>query len=422
MRTLVSELKEKVGQSVTLYLTLDTLRDQKHLQFILGHDKSGSIQLVISKKTVVNHEEISQLLQGSTFVAHGVLVEAVQSKTQGVEVQIEKIEIMSKAQAWPITEDSSIDLRFDFRVVDLKSKKNQLMLKLRSAFLQGCREYLEREEFVEIQSPKILGAASEGGSEVFRLDYFDQKAFLAQSPQFYKEAAIASGLEKIYEVGPVFRSEQSFSSRHLCEFTGIDLEMAWVFKVEEVMKVEEEMIIHALSTLEPYKEQVKELYGVELTTQPTVKYMTLDEAKEILKTRELKFTSQQDLSDEGERILHEILGTDLIFISQYPIAKRPFYHKWDREKGTTESFDLIFKGIEITSGAIRQGNYEKLCEQAVEKGVSVQSIDGYLQSARFGTFPHGGLGIGLERVISRLLGISVKECSMFPRSPDRLTP
>lgn len=422
MRTLVSELKEKVGQSVTLYLTLDTLRDQKHLQFILGHDKSGSIQLVISKSKVTNHEEISQLLQGSTFVVTGVAVEAAQSKTFGIEIQVDKLEIMSKAQAWPITEESSIDLRFDFRVVDLKSKKNQLMLKLRSAFLQGCREYLEREEFVEIQTPKILGAASEGGSEVFRLDYFDQKAFLAQSPQFYKEAAIASGLERVYETGPVFRSEQSFSSRHLCEFTGLDLELAWVFKVEEVMKVEEEMIVHALSTLEPFKEQVKELYGVELTTKPTVKYMTLDEAKEILKTRGLKFTSQQDLSDEGERILHEILGTDLIFISQYPIAKRPFYHKWNRETGTTESFDLIFKGIEITSGAIREHRFEEITKQALEKGVSLDSIDGYLQSQKFSMPVHGGLGIGLERVISRLLGISVRECSMFPRSPDRLTP
>lgn len=237
---------------------------------------------------------------------------------------------------------------------------------------------------------------------------------------YYKEAAIASGLERVYEVGSVFRAESSFSSRHLCEFTGLDLEMAWVFSVEEVMKIEEEMIVYALSKLEPYKEQVKELYGVELTTQPTVTYMTLDEAKEILKTKGLKFTSQQDLSDEGERILYEILRTDLIFISQYPIAKRPFYHKWNREKGTTESFDLIFKGIEITSGAIRQENLELLKEQAAEKGISLPSI--VTQSAGFATFPHGGLGIGLERVISRLLGISVRECSMFPRSPDRLTP
>jgi aspartyl/asparaginyl-tRNA synthetase len=420
MRTLVSELKEKIGQTVRLYLTLDVLRDQKHLQFILGHDKSGTIQLVVSKKTVANHEEIGQLLQGSTFIAQGLVVEAAQSKTFGIELQIESIEIMSKAQAWPITEESSIDLRFDYRVVDLKSKRNQLMLKLRSAFLQGCREYLEREEFVEIQTPKLLSDPSEGGSEVFSVKYFEEKAFLAQSPQFYKEAAIASGLERVYEVSPVFRAEASFSSRHLCEFTGLDLELAFVFKVEEVMKIEEEMIVHALSKLEPYKEQVKELYGIELTTQPTVKYMTLDEAKEILKTKGLKFTSQQDLSDEGERILYEILGTDLIFISQYPIAKRPFYHKWNKEKETTESFDLIFKGIEITSGAIREEKLDLLKEQAVEKGITLPSI--VTQSAGMGTFPHGGLGIGLERVISRLLGISVRECSMFPRSPDRLTP
>ena len=420
MRTLVTELKEKIGQTVTLYLTLDVLRDQKHLQFILAHDKSGPIQLVVSKKTVEKHEEIGQLLQGSTFIAHGRVVEAVQSKTFGLEIFVEKIEIMSKAQAWPITEESSIDLRFDYRVVDLKSKRNQLMLKLRSAFLQGCREYLEKEDFVEIQTPKLLSDPSEGGSEVFSVKYFEEKAFLAQSPQFYKEAAIASGLEKVYEVSPVFRAESSFSSRHLCEFTGIDLELAWVFKVEEVMKVEEDMLVHALSKLELYKSQVKELFGVELTTQPTVKYMTLDEAKEVLKTKGLRFTKDQDLSDEGERILFEILGTDLIFISQYPIAKRPFYHKWNKEKGTTESFDLIFKGIEITSGAIRQENLELLKEQAAEKGISLPSI--VTQSAGMGTFSHGGLGIGLERVISRLLGISVRECSMFPRSPDRLTP
>ena len=185
MRTLVKELKEKVGQSVKLYLTLDVLRDQKHLQFILGHDKSGSIQLVISKSKVPNHEEIGQLLQGSTFVVEGVLVEAVQSKTQGVELQVEKLEIMSKAQAWPITEESSIDLRFDYRVVDLKSKKNQLMLKLRSAFLQGCREYLLGTDLTEVNTPKIMGTSSETGSATFKIDYYGKTAYLAQSSQFY---------------------------------------------------------------------------------------------------------------------------------------------------------------------------------------------------------------------------------------------
>jgi aspartyl/asparaginyl-tRNA synthetase len=422
MRTLVKDLKEKVGQEVTLYLTLDVLRDQKHLQFILAHDKSGPIQLVVSKKTVERHEEIGQLLQGSTFIAHGTLVTTTQSKTFGLEVQISSIEIMSKAEAFPITQESSIDLRFDYRVVDLKFPRQQLMLKLRSAFLKGCREYLEKEDFVEIQTPKILGAASEGGSEVFHMDYFEQKAFLAQSPQFYKESAIASGLEKVYEVSSVFRAESSFSSRHLCEFTGIDLELAYIFTVEDLMMVEQEMFVHALAKLEPFTEQVKELYGIELTTHPTIKYLTLDEAKEILKEKGIYLKKDQDISDEGERLLYEILGIDMIFISQYPIAKRPFYHKWDKEKGTTESFDLIFKGIEITSGSIRETDYKTICEQALEKGIDLTSIEGYLQCQKYSIPVHGGLGIGLERVISRLLGISVRECSMFPRTPERLTP
>lgn len=424
MRTLVRDLKEKIGQEVTLYLTLDVLRDQKHLQFILGHDKSGSIQLVVSKSKVPDHEEIGQLLQGSTFIAHGVLVEAVQSKTQGVELQVSSIEVMSKAEAFPITQESSIDLRFDYRVVDLKFPKQQLMLKIRSAFLKGCREYLDAKDFTEISTPKFMSAASESGSQVFKVDYFGKTAYLSQSPQFFKEAGIASGLEAVYEIAPVFRAENSQSSRHLTEFTGLDVEFAWCFEVAEVMQLEEQMILHALSKLEPFKEEVKSLYGIELTTQPTVKYMTLEEAKTILKEKGvMTLGKEQDLPDEGERMLYEILGIDLIFISDYPIAKRPFYHYWEREKGTTKSFDLIFKGIEITSGAIRQHKLDVLSEQIVEKGVSLESVSGYLQNFTWGCSPHGGFGLGVDRVITKLLDLSsVKEAAFMPRDTERLTP
>jgi Aspartyl/asparaginyl-tRNA synthetases len=423
MRTLVRELKEKVGQEVTLYLTLEVLRDQKHLQFILGHDKSGTIQLVIPKSKVQNHEEIGQLLTGSTFIAQGLIVEAKQSKTFGLEMQVERIEIMSKSQAWPITEESSIDLRFDYRVVDLKSAKSQLMLKLRSAFEAGCREYLYSKEMTEIHTPKLMGTASESGSQVFRVEYFGSYAYLAQSNQFFKEAAVASGLEGVFEIAPVFRAEASHSTRHLTEFTGLDVEFAWCFEVHEVMKLEEEMLIHALSKLEPFVEKVKEIYGIELTTKPTVRYLSLDEAKDILKEKGFKLGKTQDLPDEGERILYEILGTDLIFVHDYPIAKRPFYHMWDRENGTTKSFDLIFKGIEITSGAIREHRLDVVSQQTLEKGVSLESVSYYLDNFKYGCAPHGGFGLGIERVIAKLLGLSsVKEASFMPRDPDRLTP
>lgn len=423
MRTLVTELKSKVGEKVSLYLTLEVLRDQKHLQFILGHDKTGTIQLVIQKSKVAGTEEISQLLIGSTFIVHGQVVEATQSKTFGLEIQVESLEIMSKAQPWPITEESSIDLRFDYRVVDLKSKKSQLMLKIRSAFEYACREFLTKKGMTEIHTPKLMGTASESGSQVFKVQYFDGYAYLAQSPQFFKEAAVASGLEGVFEIGPVFRAEASHSTRHLTEFTGLDVEFAWCFEVQEVMKMEEEMFVYALSQLEPFKEQVREVYGLELLTKPSVQYMTLDEAKEILKEKGLKLSKEQDLPDEGERMLYEILGVDLIFVSDYPIAKRPFYHMWDREKGTTKSFDLIFKGIEITSGAIREHRLDVVSQQTIEKGVSLDSVSHYLDNFKYGCAPHGGFGLGIERVIAKLLGLSsVKEASFMPRDPDRLVP
>lgn len=423
MRTLVSELKEKVEQKVTLYLTLDVLRDQKHLQFILGHDKSGSIQLVISKKTVENHEVIGQLLQGSTFIATGIVVETAQSKTSGLEIQVDAIEIMSKAEPFPITGESAIDLRFDHRSVDLKFPKQQLMLKLRSAFLKGCREYLDSKDFTEIHTSKLLSRASESGSEVFKVDYFGRDAFLAQSPQQGKQMLIGSGLESVYEIGSIFRAEASYSTRHLTEFTGIDIEFAWCFDVKEVMKLEEEMLSHAFGKLEPFKEEVQSLFGVELTTQPTVTYMTLDEAKAMLKEKAgISFSKDQDLSDEGERVLYEIVKKDFIFVSDYPIAKRPFYHMWEEEKGTTKSFDLIFKGIEITSGAVREHRYEKFKGQVLKKGVSLESVEGYAAIFKHGCTPHGGFGLGIERVIAKLLGCTVKECSAMPRDPDRLTP
>lgn len=422
MKIKTSEITSYIGQTITIHLTLEALRDQKHLQFLIGGDKSGKLQLVVQKSKVEKHAEISELLEGSTFSATGLIVEAKQSKTYGVEMQVDSIVIHSKALPRPIMEDSSIDLRFDYRVVDLKHPKRQLMLQLRSAFEAACREFLLKKEFTEIHTPKLMAQASESGSQVFEVKYFDKKAYLSQSPQFYKQCSVASGLEAIFEIGPVFRAEDSHSSRHMTEFTGFDIEFAWCFETADVMKLEEEILTYAFSKLEPFKERVMELYGIELMTKPTIQYLTLAEAKAIL-ADELKLSIGQDLPDEGERLLYEKLGKDLIFISDYPIGKRPFYHMWESEKGTTKSFDLIFKGIEITTGAIREHRIDILEQQALEKGIHPESIHHYLDNFRYGCPPHGGFGLGVERVIMKLLGLSsVKEVSFVPRDPDRLTP
>ena len=263
-------MKEKIGQTVTLYLTLETFRDQKHLQFILGKDKSGSIQLVISKSKVVNHEEVGQLLQGSAFIVTGKAIEAIQSKTFGIEIQVEKLEIVSKAQAWPITQESAIDLRFDYRYVDLHFPKQQLMLKIRNAFLQGCRQFLLKEEFCEFTTPSLIGRASESGSECFSVPYFDKTAYLRQSPQMAKQLLCVTGLD-YFEVGSIFRMEGG-SSRHLTEFTGLDVEKSWVFSTKEIMEFEEAMLKAGFAALEPFKEEVLKVYGIELLTEPSVVY------------------------------------------------------------------------------------------------------------------------------------------------------
>ncbi|VVD73205.1 lysyl-tRNA synthetase [Pandoraea communis] len=423
MRTRVEDVKHHVGEVVTLYLTLDVLRDQKNLQFLLAHDATGKLQLVVDKSSAVEHACVSQLLTGSTFAATGKIIAAAQSKTFGVEMQVLSVEVFSKAQPFPITEASSVDLRFNARVVDLKVPKWQLMLRLRSAFEFACREFALGRGLTELHTPKLMGNASESGAQVFRVGYFDTEAYLAQSPQFYKQMGIASGLEGVFEIGPVFRAEESRSSRHMTEFTGLDVELAWVFETAHVMTFEEQMLRYAFAQLQRFAEEVKTLFGVDLPLEPTATYLSLSEAKRILGEHGMPLGPAQDLPDEGESLLYKVLGCDLIFVSDYPIAKRPFYHQWNREQGVTKSFDLIFKGIEITTGAVREHRYDVLCEQAVEKGVDLASITHYLDNFRYGCAPHGGFGLGVERVIMKLLGLSnVKEAAFVPRDPERLVP
>lgn len=419
MRTLVAGYPHSIGEEVTSYLTVDIVRDQKHMQFILAHDYTGPIQLVVPKASVTNHREIGHMLVGSTFIVQGKLVASTQSKTAGIEILVSQIEIMSLAQAMPINAESDFANRFQKRVVDLKTEKSQLMLKLRSAFEQGCRKYAMWWGMTEIHTPKLMGGQSETGSEVFKLKYFDTTAFLAQSPQFYKQMGIASGLEGVFEIGPVFRAEHSRSSRHMTEFTGLDVELAWAFEVEDIIYPEFAMIKTGLAELQKFAPDVERLFGIELLSYPTVHYIDIADAKKLLGG----LARTEDLTDENERQLYEIIGADFIFVKNYPISKRPFYHMWDEDKGTTKSFDLIFRGIEITTGAIREHRLDRLEAQAAKKGIDLTNIDFYLDNFRYGCPPHGGFGLGIERVIMKLLGYTnVKEAAFVARDPDWLVP
>jgi aspartyl-tRNA synthetase len=296
---------------------------------------------------------------------------------------------------------------------------------------QAMREFAYREGCTEMHTPKLMGTASESGAEVFKLGYFGNSAYLAQSPQFYKQMAIAAGIDRVFEVGPVFRAEPSFTSRHATEFTGVDVELAWIDGVQDVMDFEERMLVHTLTTVKNvHGDAIRERFGVEVTV-PALPFprITMARAQQILRARGWDPQgTKEDLDPEGERGLaahvKQETGHEFVFVTEYPASIRPFYHMRPADRpDLTSSFDLLWKGLEITTGAQREHRHEVLLEQAAEKGVGAESLQDYLNCFRYGCPPHGGLGMGLGRVLMVMLGLdSIREATFLFRGPNRLTP
>jgi aspartyl-tRNA synthetase len=291
------------------------------------------------------------------------------------------------------------------------------------------REFLIDNHFVEIHSPKLIGTASESGADVFELKYFDRKAYLAQSPQFYKQMAMASGFERIFETGPVFRAEKSFSNKHATEFTGFDLEISYIDSFYDVMQLEAELLTFTLKAVkEKFGEQIKELTGLEVIV-PTLPFpvMKLKDVYQELKDRyglEVSEEEKGDLTTEAERLCARLamdkFNSEFLFVTDYDAAHRAFYHMRD-EKGVPQGYDLIWRGCEITTGAQREHRYDVLRRQADEKGLS-EDVKFYMEFFRYGCPPHGGFGIGLDRLTMLMLGLTIKEAMFVFRGPNRLNP
>ena len=427
MITQISKLE--VGR-VDFHAMVDTVRDKKNMQFIVVKDFSGKIQLFIDK---VKYPEIGELflrlVPGATVRVQGELVKSEYVKMGGQEVLVDFAELTSHAEPNPIADDSTIDYRLNYRWIDLRTEKNLLLFKVQTAFVNAMREFLVEKEFVEIHSPKLIGAASESGSEVFEVKYFDTKAYLAQSPQFYKQMAMAGGLGRIFECGPVFRAEKSHSRKHATEFTGFDLEFSNIESVEDVMVMEEELLTYALKVVsEKYGEQIKEVFGVEIVV-PTLPFPRIKLA-DLYKELEEKYgytcpiEEQDDLSTEAEKLCEqyakEKYGHEFIFITDFGARKRAFYHM--RKDGVPQGYDLIWKGVEITTGAQREHRYEILRKQAEEKGLD-KDVEFYLQFFKYGCPPHGGFGLGVDRITMNMLELAnLKEAMFLFRGPDRLAP
>ena len=427
-RTLINSLEEEKESKISGFAK--KIRDTKYMIFVVLEDRSGSIQVSIDKEKnsdiVKNMEGI---LPDSIIEFEGKMVLSEYVKQGGKEFLPIKVNILSKAEALPLEENANIDTRMDYRWLDLRSKKNNIMMKVQSELVKGMREYLYKNDFIEIHTPKLIGTASESGSEVFEVKYFDRKAYLAQSPQFYKQMAIASGLERVFEVAPVFRAENSNTYRHATEYTGFDVEFAYPEDLDEVMSLEEDLLIAGLTKVkEKYENEINDLFNTEviIPTKPFPRIDLNDLYKELNKRYGYEIPKEDvgDMNNETENLITkfaiEEYGSEFIFVTGFSKTKRPFYHK--RENDNPIGYDLIWRGTEITSGSLREHRYDELKKQAEEKGLG-KDVEFYLEFFKYGCAPHGGFGIGLDRLTMLLLCLpSLKEEMFIFRGPNRLNP
>ncbi|MBQ8414140.1 MAG: aspartate--tRNA(Asn) ligase [Clostridia bacterium] len=411
---------------------VENFRNKRTMAFIVVRDITGKLQITIEKE---KHPEFSEMLDKLTIHSvvtfEGEVVASEYVKMGGKEMYPTFMRIESVAEALPIKDDSDIDVRMDFRWIDLRREKNQLMYKMQTTLTNAMRKFLVDRNFIEIHTPKLIAAASESGSDVFEVKYFDGVAYLAQSPQFYKQMAMASGLERIFETGPVFRAEKSYTNKHATEFTGFDLEFSYIDSFDDVMKMEEELLTYALAEVkEKHGDKIVELYGPEYEViVPSLPFprMKLRDVYDELEKRygytvpdELK----GDLTTEAERmtkqLARDMFDHEFLFITDYDAKERAFYHMRD-EQGIPQGYDLIWRGVEITTGAQREHRYDVLKAQAEEKGLA-EDVKFYLEFFKYGCPPHGGFGLGIDRLTMLFLGLSIKEAEFLFRGPNRLTP
>ena len=431
----INELKEN-NSKVTINGFVDKIRNLQYVQFVIIRDTTGKVQVTIEKneenKELV--EIIDNLKEESTVRITGTLLLNEKIKLNGMEIIPETIEVTSRCtEDLPLNykdpKSTTIDTRLNYRFLDLRSEKNLLMFKVQTCFVNAMRDYVVKNNFIEIHTPKLIGAASESGSEVFELKYFDRKAYLAQSPQFYKQMALASGFEKVFEIAPAFRAENSNSYRHATEFTSFDIEFSYINSYEDVMDFEEDLLIAGLSKVkEQYGEEIKKVFNVDIVVPtkpfPRIKLEELYKALEEKYNFHMDFEDVGDMNNESEKLaskyIKEKYNHEFVFITDFSVNKRPFYHM--RKDGIPQGYDLIWKGCEITTGAQREHRYDILKAQAEEKGLG-EDIKFYQDFFKYGCPPHGGFALGIDRLTMLMLETgSLKETMFIFRGPNRIEP
>ena len=432
------------GSSVVLGGFVETVRDQKKVQFVILRDESGSCQLVNpalreDDPEAANQPErreltdsISALSHGSFVLIHGELKMDERVKLGGLEVKISSLEVTGAAEPEPpIADDSSVDKRMDWRFLDLRRPGANLIFRAQTALEHGMRSWWVNNDWIEIHTPKLMASASESRAELFEVGYFDTTAYLAQSPQFFKQMAQPAGFGAVFEIAPAFRADPSFTARHATEFTSVDAEMSWITSHHDVMDMQEQVLVAGITAVvEKYQDAIAKEWDFTLDI-PTTPFprMTLAEAREIVTQGGYELPrADGDLDPEAERrvsaYVQETHGHPFVFITDYDSSIRPFYHMRHADNpGLTNSYDLLFRGVEISTGAQREHRLDVLEAQAIDKGMDLEELGSYLDFFKHGVPPHGGFGMGLARVIMLMLNLpSIRETTFLFRGPNRLVP
>jgi len=424
-----SELKP--GKNVKIAGWVDDIRALGSLVFVLVRDEKGIAQVVIKKDNSL-FEKFSKLKKESCIAVEGECVENKQAKKK--EIIPSKLTILSESSdVLPIDMSSKdvktgLDKRLDERCLDLRKPENQAIFKIQSMLLYEMSSYLNKQGFLQVFTPCLMGVPSESGSEVFSVKYFDKKAFLRQDPQLHRQLTIAGGMEKIYDIGPCWRAEPSHTTRHLCEHRVIAAEMAFIDDEYDIMKVEEQMIIHALQKLKKDCATELKMFDVDFSLPKKFPVLEFPEIYGILEKMGHKVKHGEDYGTEGERLLGEFVkkkyNSDFFFVNRFPFSLKPFYvMRIDEKPEWARSTDLIYKGIEMSSGGQREHRYQKIISQAKEKNMEEKSVKWFADFFKYGVPPHGGFALGIERMTMMLLNITnIRECVLFPRDTQRLTP
>jgi aspartyl-tRNA synthetase len=431
-RTQIKDLKPNT--KVLIKGFLQETRVLSKVVFLIVRDVTGLLQCVVKEDS--KFFDLAKKVNKESVLAISGSVKANKQAMKGLEIIVDSIEVINEADTplpIPIVEkgvETGLSKRLDWRYLDLRKKRNLLIMKVLHSLEKGMRDYWYNNGFIEIHSPKFMGSPSESGSELFMVPYFGKEAFLAQSPQFYKQMAMAAGFERVFEIGPVFRANPSHTTRHDTEYTSIDMEISFIKDHHDVMDAEAEWLAHAFKIIkEECGNEIKEVFGFDLKV-PKLPFpkVTMEEAYKIIESMGGKCERGEDIEPEHERMLckwvKEKHKHDFIFIYDWPWKVRPFYHMKTEDGTKTKSFDLLYKGIEITSGAQREHRYEVLKKQVEEKGVVMnKGMKDYINFFKYGCPPHGGLGLSSTRVVMRMLDLdNVRESTYLPRDTERLTP